>query len=87
MARDEEGGRNPDGQLVDRVVVTIAPMFLQGYNVLATEGNGCGARATSPGSGRPKGQKTRCCRPTLKGCSRRVRRSEHAWSTFAREVY
>ncbi|CAN0009776.1 unnamed protein product [Ectocarpus sp. 8 AP-2014] len=53
MARDEECGRNPDGQLVDRVVVTIAPMFLQGYNVLATEGNACGARTTSPGSGFP----------------------------------
>lgn len=73
MARDEEGGRDPDGQLVDRVVVTIAPMFLQGYNVLATEGNACGARTTSPGSGRPTGRETRCHRPTPIGCSRHIK--------------
>ena len=28
------------GQLVDRVVVTIAPVFLQGYNVLARKADG-----------------------------------------------
>lgn len=33
----ESGGRKQDGLLVDRVVITIAPVFLQGYNVLATK--------------------------------------------------
>jgi len=50
-----EGRGSADGQLVDRVVVTIAPMFLQGYNVLNSQpntGDGDAASATArPGSG------------------------------------
>lgn len=46
MAMDK-GDHNFDGQLVDRVVITIAPMFLQGYNVLATEANAGDAPTTS----------------------------------------
>ncbi|CAM9228488.1 unnamed protein product [Pylaiella littoralis] len=49
------GGSGVDGKLVDRVVVTIAPTFLQGYNVLATEAKtACdGAPTAAPGSGFP----------------------------------
>lgn len=49
-ASGEEDGRGFDGQLVDRVVITIAPTFLQGYNVLATDSNACNTR-TTPVSG------------------------------------
>lgn len=42
-----EGGRSFDRQLVDRVVITIAPTFLQGYNVLATDANACDTPTTS----------------------------------------
>lgn len=35
-----------DGQLVDRVVITIAPVFLQGYNVLASTACAHDASAT-----------------------------------------
>ncbi|CAM9871170.1 unnamed protein product [Scytosiphon promiscuus] len=47
-----EGARVSERQLVDRVVITIAPTFLQGYNVLATDSNACGTRA-APASGFP----------------------------------
>eukprot|EP00904_Undaria_pinnatifida_P009238 jgi/Undpi1/5444/HiC_scaffold_2.g00723.m1 len=40
------------GQLVDRVVVTIAPVFLQGYNVLARKADGRDASSLG-GSGFP----------------------------------
>lgn len=43
----DKGGGGYEGQLVDRVVITIAPMFLQGYNVLATKGNAGDASAAS----------------------------------------
>ena len=56
MAPDKDGD-GFDGQLVDRVVVTIAPMFLQGYNVLATEANAGGAACAASGSGANRG----CC--------------------------
>lgn len=46
----DDGGDSFDGQLVDRVVVTIAPMFLQGYNVLDTGAN-AGDASTASGSG------------------------------------
>eukprot|EP00752_Nemacystus_decipiens_P004628 g4223.t1 len=48
----DKGGDGFDGQVVDRVVVTIAPMFLQGYNVLAT-GARAGDACTASGSGFP----------------------------------
>eukprot|EP00903_Cladosiphon_okamuranus_P006781 g6609.t1 len=48
----DEGGDGFDGQLVDRVVVTVAPMFLQGYNVLATGANS-GDASSASGSGFP----------------------------------
>lgn len=49
----EEGDSGFDGKFVDRIVVTIAPMFLQGYNVLAAKAKtACDdAAAAAPGSG------------------------------------
>ncbi|CAM9975929.1 unnamed protein product, partial [Hapterophycus canaliculatus] len=47
-----KGSRSCDRQLVDRVVITIAPTFLQGYNVLATDTNACDT-PTTPVSGFP----------------------------------
>lgn len=44
----DKGGGGFGGQLVDRVVITIAPMFLQGYNVLATH---TGDASAASGSG------------------------------------
>lgn len=38
------------GQLVDRVVITIAPVFLQGYNVLASKtDDSCDASSVGAG--------------------------------------
>ena len=46
MAAEKSGG-DVDGQLVDRVVITIAPTFLQGYNVLSTQAGAGGGGGQS----------------------------------------